>query len=646
MGRRRGKSKQQHDSTTTLTMDGGMLQRQCATCGQHTLAGGVCPVCEQQGNRSLDIQAEEQGRSQVQRSPDPSGFSHDISRVPVRQGRPLVQAKLTVGAPGDKYEQEADRVADQVMRMPAPEAVPETTAHQPQRLQQTNEDEVQRQYEEEAEEKLKKEEDEEEKAVQTKERSGQVPTVTPGVEAQLSASQGRGQPLSPETRSFMEPRFEQDFSGVRVHTDANAAQLNRDLNAQAFTHKQDVYFGAGDFRPDSDEGRRLLAHELTHVVQQKEQQKDRDTFLEQNPENLQENNKKKPRDFSKSLSVNDSEFIQCKSRKNKGNSKKLRTRNPKAHQLRLASCKELVKSAQNIRQYIAIFRRAEEKLIKCGFKDPSVRIKILSEIYYGTVWSRDYQVEKSEVRNLGFQLYTRRSNWGIPREGSDPRDCLGCGLFLSLRKSGDISGVDMGHLLIGLNARASSIAREGSIVPLAGTSGLENVTWVGDLGGAAARVAIDRVSNSKAGVARYFRGKDYGAPSNLKGDIAAYVVASGTQIETKPTDLQLTSSGLISDALEMYFLSKDTKGKNPYKQFLVMLGGTFKDESLQNKLFIELFIAKKIMSFAVQYMINFLRQHEKLEIDLIMKAKSYLPEASLDVARRFLDWLLKIGRLE
>jgi hypothetical protein len=88
------------------------------------------------------------------------------------------------------------------------------------------------------------------------------------IESQLSSSQGGGSPLSEEVRSFMEPRFGTDFSQVRVHTDTSAVQMNRDLSAQAFAHGSDIYFGAGKYDPESSDGKRLLAHELTHVVQQ------------------------------------------------------------------------------------------------------------------------------------------------------------------------------------------------------------------------------------------------------------------------------------------------------------------------------------------------------------------------------------------
>ncbi len=82
------------------------------------------------------------------------------------------------------------------------------------------------------------------------------------------ASSGRS--LDGRTRQFMEARIGHDFSGVRIHTDARAATSAREVGARAYTVGRDVAFGAGEYRPKTSEGHRLLAHELTHVVQQGE----------------------------------------------------------------------------------------------------------------------------------------------------------------------------------------------------------------------------------------------------------------------------------------------------------------------------------------------------------------------------------------
>ncbi|WP_437656662.1 DUF4157 domain-containing protein [Sorangium sp. So ce1182] len=92
------------------------------------------------------------------------------------------------------------------------------------------------------------------------------PTV--GLQSHLTASQGRGAPLPPEVRARLEPRFGVDLGEVSIHTDGSSARLNRALGAHAFAYGRDIYFGSGQYDPSSTRGQWLLAHELTHVVQQ------------------------------------------------------------------------------------------------------------------------------------------------------------------------------------------------------------------------------------------------------------------------------------------------------------------------------------------------------------------------------------------
>ncbi|BAY24869.1 OmpA/MotB domain-containing protein [Calothrix sp. NIES-2100] len=182
-----------------------------------------------------------------------------------------VQPKLTIGQPNDQYEQEADRVAEQVMSM-APPATPniqrqteeEQEEVQTKPLVETITPIVQRQETLEEDEPIQAKCESCEKEAQVQRSPNGVPQVQADLESRLNASKGGGSPLPDEVRSFMEPRFKTDFSQVRVHTDSTAVQMNHALNAQAFTHKQDVYFGQGK-APAKDE---LTAHELTHVVQQ------------------------------------------------------------------------------------------------------------------------------------------------------------------------------------------------------------------------------------------------------------------------------------------------------------------------------------------------------------------------------------------
>ncbi len=124
----------------------------------------------------------------------------------------------------------------------------------------------------EQEEKLQKSELKEEAempAVMTKSDEN-MPTDFSGLESQLSSSKGSGSPLSAPTRSAMETAFGTDFSKVNIHTDNQAVGMNKSLQAQAFTHGADIYFNEGKYNPASASGQHLLAHELTHVVQQNE----------------------------------------------------------------------------------------------------------------------------------------------------------------------------------------------------------------------------------------------------------------------------------------------------------------------------------------------------------------------------------------
>jgi hypothetical protein len=166
-----------------------------------------------------------------------------------RQSHPPVflQPKLAVGAVDDPLEREADAVADQVMRMEAPAPVLQASP-----LQLSRKCEA---CEEEDQEKLQK-----------KSAGAAAPQTVPPIVHEVLRSPG--QPLDGETRAFMEPRFGYDFSRVRVHTDSRAAASAASIGAAAYTAGQNIAFAGGQYDAASAPGRRLLAHELTHVVQQ------------------------------------------------------------------------------------------------------------------------------------------------------------------------------------------------------------------------------------------------------------------------------------------------------------------------------------------------------------------------------------------
>lgn len=185
------------------------------------------------------------------------------------QSRAL-QAKLTVSPPDDEFEREADAVGETVSRLPVGEI---RRQEMPEEEEQVQADRLQRQAEEEEEqiqaERLQRQSSpEEEELVQAKSAAGSVPEVTDGVERRIDAQRGGGAPLPDSLRAPLESHFGHDLAGVRLHTDAEAGDLAERLEARAFTIGSDIFFRGGDYQPDSTEGRKLLGHEITHVVQQ------------------------------------------------------------------------------------------------------------------------------------------------------------------------------------------------------------------------------------------------------------------------------------------------------------------------------------------------------------------------------------------
>jgi peptidoglycan hydrolase-like protein with peptidoglycan-binding domain len=186
-----------------------------------------------------------------------------------------IQPKLTVGPADDEYEREADRVADTVMRMPEPGAVAAVrgAAISVQRACPSCEEEeaLQRAPLSRLQRKCTQcEEEEEEIRSLTVQRKANSAATTAGLEVpeDFVRDLGAGQVLDTVTQAFFEPRFGHDFSQVRVHTGANAAESARAVNALAYTVGRDVVFGAGQYAPQTGAGRKLLAHELTHTLQQ------------------------------------------------------------------------------------------------------------------------------------------------------------------------------------------------------------------------------------------------------------------------------------------------------------------------------------------------------------------------------------------
>jgi hypothetical protein len=187
----------------------GLLHHACA-CGARAGLDGQCAACRQ-------------------------------ARL-IGEQRPLVSAKLHINRPGGHFEQEADTLAEQVMRMPEPGAQRASTT-----VTQSLQD-----------------------GTQAGSPSDRAPALTGRTDPMIrSVRRSAGRPLDPAIQSSMESRFGHDFSRVRVHTDSTAAATARVFNARAFTVGHDIAFGADQYAPQSRTGAKLLAHELAHVSQRR-----------------------------------------------------------------------------------------------------------------------------------------------------------------------------------------------------------------------------------------------------------------------------------------------------------------------------------------------------------------------------------------
>lgn len=158
----------------------------------------------------------------------------------------FIQPKLVIGSPSDRYEQEADRVASDVVQR----------IHSPQLTKQSAS--IQKQYKNIG-------------IIQPKLNQNIPSRVAPtNLGSSIQSARVSGQPLADTIRQPMEQAFGTDFSGVKIHTDSIADNLSQSIQARAFTTGKNIFFKQGEYNPSSKQGQELLAHELTHVIQQSE----------------------------------------------------------------------------------------------------------------------------------------------------------------------------------------------------------------------------------------------------------------------------------------------------------------------------------------------------------------------------------------
>ncbi|MBH5369760.1 DUF4157 domain-containing protein [Bradyrhizobium sp. CNPSo 4016] len=610
-------------------MPSRILQRKCA-CGNHTIGG----ECEQCGKKRL------------------------------------LQHRPTVGPNNDPLELEAERIAHQVVAEPISSANG-CAPH----IQRT---------------------------ATVSRQSAQV--APPSVEQPLADP---GTALSSDLRAKMDGRFGYDFSHVRVHTGSAAERSAREVGADAYTVGNDIVFGAGRFAPHSIAGERLLVHELVHVVQQSGAigssggstfgggsrpsgltlQRQSSGDPDAGARGSQDEQKKCIRRLGACPDGERSGIPTCdevhgyneQCRRETGYQGpdvvaecpsgfvpdcrkspegELAPKQPEAPAP--IPCNAPFKKADTFAQLIELIRAAEMRLSNAGISSAKDQIHALRGIYYGTTWSLDYtgspgsKGEASETRNEGFQRFTRPSSKpedSIPR---DVRPLLDCGLFDALKLSQDVvepaRHIDFGHLLIALDARYDPKLMSRISYPYAikdvdmGGTGTELVTWLGDLGGGAARVALLRVGNPSASVKAAFSApSDYGGTINLEGDIAGFVVATSRKDSVTAPDIP--SGKGLSDALQDYLspAAPGTAWKGRAATFLSMYGGKLDPASgtLTNRSELASVMAEKIQVFACNYLASRVKDKKTTGVGFsdAKAAADHVIPASQEVAETFLDAL-------
>lgn len=183
-------------------------------------------------------------------------------------GRGVLQPSLKVGKPGDRFELEAEAVANQVMMMPTPPLMASMTPS-PGGLQMYAEQDdsipmqpLQQSVSLVETQEIQHTEDDEIQCL-----SERSPEISPSLGNQITTASG-GQPLAPATQAEMGYKIGTDFSGVKIHTGHDAVAMSQTLGARAFTHGKDIFFNEGEYQPETSSGKHLLAHELTHTIQQ------------------------------------------------------------------------------------------------------------------------------------------------------------------------------------------------------------------------------------------------------------------------------------------------------------------------------------------------------------------------------------------
>lgn len=242
-------------------------QQQTSQSTAPLTAGLIQPVKSQK--------KEEWGSNSVENSVShESQFRANLAEVPVKPiVRTLTQPKLRVGAANDRYEQEADRIAEQVVQqINASKAASPKKGQALKHRSISDNDKLQMKPSVPIQEAIEEDDELQMKPLVRRVRD-EKGAVSKDLEGEIDRAREGGQSLAPELQAQMGQAMGAHFGRVRAHTDARSDQLNRSLQAQAFTTGHHIFFRQGNYRPSTPTGQKLIAHELVHVLQQ---QTDRD----------------------------------------------------------------------------------------------------------------------------------------------------------------------------------------------------------------------------------------------------------------------------------------------------------------------------------------------------------------------------------
>jgi Domain of unknown function (DUF4157) len=483
-------------------------------------------------------------KKQYDRYNNPTGVNPRVqfsfNKIPVHKiNTKNIQTKLSVNTPGDEYEQEADAMADKVMRITDSPAI----------LQHGG---------------AKYEREKDEKQIQSKPLSNNItPAIKPGSETgidpllsdKINSSQGHGNSMDTRMQSFMSGRFGFDFSNVKIHADSGAAQMSRKLNAKAFTVGNDIYFNAGEYRPASESGKHLLAHELVHTMQQNK--------------------------ATGSLSHPATSFPGTVIR---------RFYQPIAV--------PAPSSAISIQDFIRLVEAEEARYPAAEQTQTALMITRLRKIFYGTPGWDDYLIPGAAGVSPGYSIdeqETSREELDLPgplnpdivRKRQTVSDATGTNPAIATQQEvrlADGTFDDIGHVFAGLDALNHPEQVDGPLT-INITHNVDAVTWVGDLGSVLAEVQFKWVNEDfaltnaevQAIVSEYASGQD------MLGNIDAYVIGS---------EYNITNSGgmKVSDLLRQYYLGTAPAGgvnarDRRYSRFASQVGllgwngSTFSNES-------------------------------------------------------------------